>query len=186
MLSMPLCANGFCIKLLFRRQNETKPETKRTQYQFVNPRRLFDGNGQRVIKSTYITVSTRPFPFSSHTFLSLSFSRATAFYACIVFIRLCYVTDVVINNEFFTLLRNGNSSEINYGNSRTGALFSLCVISYFNLALVPRNWNKNEKWKFIISSWSLRLEQWFFFVQNTKGTNNVSFIMMRTTIESLE
>lgn len=186
MLSMPLCANGFCIKLLFRRQNETKPETKRTQYQFVNPRRLFDGNGQRVIKSTYITVSTRPFPFSSHTFFSLSFSRATAFYACIVFIRLCYVTDVVINNEFFTLLRNGNSSEINYGNSRTGALFSLCVISYFNLALVPRNWNKNEKWKFIISSWSLRLEQWFFFVQNTKGTNNVSFIMMRTTIESLE
>lgn len=135
----------------------------------MNPRRLFDGNGQRVIKSTYITVSTRPFPFSSHTFLSLSFSRATAFYACIVFIRLCYVTDVVINNEFFTLLRNGNSSEINYGNSRTGALFSLCVISYFNLALVPRNWNKNEKWKFIISSWSLRLEQWFFLCKTQRG-----------------
>lgn len=169
MLSMPLCANGFCIKTSVSPTERNKTKNKKNTISIRESSTLVWRKWATRDKKYLHYRFNAPFSlFLSHFSLSLSFSRATAFYACIVFIRLCYVTDVVINNEFFTLLRNGNSLEINYGNSRTGAIFSLCVISYFNLALVPRNWNKNEKWKFIISSWSLRLEQWFFFCAKHK------------------
>lgn len=136
MLSMPLCANGFCKKTSVspteRNQTRNKKSTISIRESSTLVWRKWATRDKKYLHYRF----NAPFSLSlSHFSLSLYFSRATAFYACIVFIRLCYVTDVVINNKFLTLLRNGNSLEINYGNSRTGALFSLSVSFHISIWL---------------------------------------------------
>lgn len=81
-----------------------------------------DMNGQCVIKSTFIPISTSRhfFPFSLHPFPIFSLVLYSALFQY-------YYADIVLNSEFIALLWNGNGLGIYFRNS--------CII--FQLSFCP-------------------------------------------------